>query len=72
MAGLISADEIFEKAQNAAAAATGLDEKAMQIDYPALKEKIRAPWGIAKSRSASRSMSRPYDGFRLHRGLVDR
>jgi hypothetical protein len=42
MAGLMSADEVFEKVQNAAAAATGLDEKAMQIDYPALKEKIRA------------------------------
>ena len=38
MAGLMSPDEIFEQAQNAAAAATGLDEKAMQIDYPALKE----------------------------------
>ena len=45
MAGLMSADEIFEKAHNAAAAATGLDEKAMQIDYPALKEKIRAALG---------------------------
>jgi hypothetical protein len=42
MAGLMSADDIFEKIHNAAAAATGLDEKAMQIDYPALKEKIRA------------------------------
>jgi hypothetical protein len=48
MAGLISADEIFEKAHNAAAAATGLDEKAMQIDYPALKEKIRAALGERK------------------------
>ncbi len=48
MAGLMSADEIFEKAQNAAAAATGLDEKAMQIDYPALKEKIRAALGGRK------------------------
>jgi hypothetical protein len=42
MAGVMSADEIFEKAQNAAAAATGLDEKAMQIDYPVLKQKIRS------------------------------
>ena len=48
MAGLMSADEIFEKAHNAAAAATGLDEKAMQIDYPALKEKIRAALGDRK------------------------
>ena len=48
MAGLMSADEIFQQARNAAAAATGLDEKAMQIDYPALKEKIRAASAIAK------------------------
>jgi hypothetical protein len=48
MAGLMSSDEIFEKAQNAAAAATGPDEKAMQIDYPALKEKIRAALGDRK------------------------
>jgi hypothetical protein len=48
MAGLILAGEVFEKAQNAAAAATGLDEKAMQIDYPALKEKIRAALGDRK------------------------
>ena len=45
MAGLMSADDIFEKSQNAAAAATGPDEKAMQIDYPALKQKIRAALG---------------------------
>jgi len=48
MAGLMSADKIFEKAQNAAAAATGLDEKALQMDYPALKEKIRAVLGDRK------------------------
>ena len=42
MAGLMSPDEIFDKAHNAAAAATGLDEKPLQIDYPSLKEKIRA------------------------------
>ena len=51
MAGLMSADEIFQKAQNAAAAATGPDEKAMQIDYPVLKEKIRAALGDRKSRA---------------------
>ena len=45
MAGLMSADEIFEQARNAAAAATGPDEKAMQIDYPVLKEMIRAALG---------------------------
>ena len=38
----------LNKAHNAAAAATGLDEKAMQIDYPALKEKIRAALGDRK------------------------
>ena len=48
MAGLMSADEVFEKAQNAAAAATGPDEKPMQIDYSALKEKIRAALGDRK------------------------
>ncbi len=51
MAGLMSADEIFEKAQNAAAAATGLDEKAMQIDYPTLKEKIPRSLGESQSRA---------------------
>jgi hypothetical protein len=44
----MSADEIFEKAKDAAAAATGPDEKALQIDYPALKEKIRAALGDRK------------------------
>src|ERR1044072_8019416 len=42
MAGLMSAEEIFEKVQAAAVAATSPDEKALQIDYPALREKIRA------------------------------
>ena len=48
MAGLMSPDEIFDKAHNAAAAATGLDEKPLQIDYPSLKEKIRAALGDRK------------------------
>ena len=48
MAGLMSADEIFDKAHNAAAAATGLDEKPMQIDYPELKQKICAALGDRK------------------------
>ncbi|BFU95759.1 MAG: conserved protein of unknown function [Nitrospira sp.] len=48
MAGLMSADEIFEKAQAAAVAATSPDEKALQIDYAALKEKIRAALGDRK------------------------
>ncbi len=33
MAGLMSAEEIFEKTQAAAVAATSPDEKALQIDY---------------------------------------
>lgn len=48
MAGFMSADEIFEKAQAAAVGATSPDEKALQIDYPALKEKIRAALGDRK------------------------
>ena len=48
MAGLMSADEVFKKAEDAAAAATGPDEKALQIDYQALKEKFRAALGDRK------------------------
>ena len=42
MAGLMSAEEIYEKAEAAAVAATSPDEKPLQIDYAGLKEKIRA------------------------------
>lgn len=42
MAGLMSAEEVFDKVRDAASAATGPDEQALQIDYPALKEKIQA------------------------------
>lgn len=45
MAGLLSAEDVFKKAEDAAAAATGPDEKALQIDYQALKEKFRAALG---------------------------
>lgn len=48
MAGLMSADEVFEKAQAAAVGATNPDEKALQIDYPVLKEKIHAALGDRK------------------------
>lgn len=48
MAGLMSADEIFKKAEDAAVAATSPDEKALQIDYQALKEKFRAALGDRK------------------------
>jgi len=48
MAGLMSAEEIFEKIQEAAASATGPDERALQIDYPELKEKVKAALGDRK------------------------
>ncbi len=48
MAGLMTADEVFKKAEDAAAAATTPDEKALQIDYQALKEKFRAALGDRK------------------------
>jgi len=50
MPGLMSAEEVFEKAQAAAVAATSPDEKALQIDYPALKAKIGA--GLADRKVA--------------------
>ena len=48
MAGLLSADEVFDQARNAAAAATNQDEKALQIDYDALQLKFRAALGDRK------------------------
>lgn len=48
MAGLMSADEIFEQAKNAAAAATNQDEKALQIDYDTMQLKFRAALGDRK------------------------
>ncbi len=48
MSGLMSADDIFSKAEAAAVAATGPDEKALQIDYDALKEKFRRALGDRK------------------------
>lgn len=48
MAGLLSANEVFERMQDAAASATGVDEKAMQIDYNALKENVQAALGDRK------------------------
>lgn len=48
MAGLMSADDVYEKAREAAAAATGPDERALQIDYDALQEKFRAALGDRK------------------------
>jgi hypothetical protein len=48
MAGLMSADEIFDRTREAAVAATGPDERSLQIDYDGLKEKIRAALGDRK------------------------
>jgi len=48
MAGLMSSDDVFERAKDAAVAATGLDEKALQIDYDAMRDKIRAALGDRK------------------------
>ena len=48
MAGLMSAEEIFERAKEAAVAATGPDERPLQIDYDGLKEKIRSALGERK------------------------
>ncbi|WP_413934989.1 hypothetical protein [Nitrospira sp. BLG_1] len=48
MSALISADEIFSRAEAAAVAATGPDEKALQIDYPELKDKFRHMLGDRK------------------------
>lgn len=48
MAGLLSAEEVFEKVRDAAASATGPDEQALQIDYPALKTKIANALGDRK------------------------
>src|SRR2546430_16831242 len=49
MGGLMTAAEVFEKARAAAVAATGPDERALQIDYQALKAKIQAALGDRKA-----------------------
>lgn len=48
MGGLMTAAEVFDKVQTAAAAATGPDEKALQIDYSALKVNVQAALGDRK------------------------
>ncbi|MGH7411567.1 MAG: hypothetical protein ACREJ6_11000 [Candidatus Methylomirabilis sp.] len=48
MAGLMTAVEVYEKLREAAASATGPDERALQIDYPALKVKVQAALGDRK------------------------
>lgn len=48
MAGLLSAHEVFETVKDAAVAATGPDEKALQIDYDALQRNIQLALGDRK------------------------
>jgi|SRR5579884_2658163 len=48
MAGLMTAGDLFSRIEAAAAAATGPDERPLQIDYPALREKIHAAVGDRK------------------------
>ncbi len=48
MANAMTAEEIYEKAREAAVQATGPDERALQIDYPALKAQIHAALGVRK------------------------
>jgi hypothetical protein len=48
MAGFMTAGEVFEKAREAALAATSPDERALQIDYDGLKAQIEAALGDRK------------------------
>lgn len=49
MAGLMTAVEVYEKLREAAARTTGPDERALQIDYSALKVKVQAALGDRKA-----------------------
>ncbi|HKW86555.1 MAG TPA: hypothetical protein VJM82_05770 [Nitrospiraceae bacterium] len=48
MGGLMTADEVIEKARAAAVAATGPDERALQIDYAALAVQMKMALGDRK------------------------
>jgi len=48
MAGALTAAQVFERARDAAADATGPDEQALQIDYDALKANFQAALGDRK------------------------
>lgn len=48
MAGVMSAEEVFERVRDAAVAATGPDERALQIDYQALRANIQRALGDRK------------------------
>ena len=45
---MLTANDVFEKVREAALKATGPDERALQIDYPTLEEKIRLALGDRK------------------------
>lgn len=42
---MLTAQDVFEHLRNAAVQATGPDERALQIDYPALEQRIRSALG---------------------------
>jgi hypothetical protein len=48
MAGAMTAGDLFKKIETAAVAATGPDEKALQIDYAALSAQVQAALGDRK------------------------
>jgi hypothetical protein len=48
MAGSISVDDVIKQIEDAATAATNPDEKALQIDYNALRDNIRKALGSRK------------------------
>lgn len=48
MGGLMTAEDVFEKVQEAAIAATGPDEGALQVDYQGLRKQIHAALGDRK------------------------
>lgn len=48
MPGSISIEDVIKQVENTAAAATSADEKALQIDYNALRENIRKAVGTRK------------------------
>ena len=48
MAAVLTAAQVFERARDAAAEATGPDEQALQIDFDALKTNIHAALGDRK------------------------
>ena len=45
---MLTAKEVFEKIREAAVASTGPDDRALQIDYTALEEKVRLALGDRK------------------------